>query len=137
MIRLLSGIALLIALAPLPGCLIVAAGAGAAAAVAVTGEDSVEIVIDRSMDVVYEEAVMQVESRGFTTERNPEFYRFEGGFEGNYLWVNISPLRSDRTLLRVRARKMKEALPNVSLAREIANATSLSSLSRKKSSSGE
>ncbi len=79
--------------------------------------------------------VTQVESRGFTTERNPEFYRFEGGFEGSYLWVNISPLRSDRTLLRVRARKMKEALPNLSLAREIANATSLSSLSRKPAAS--
>ena len=107
------------------GCLLVAAGAAGAAAVVVTGEDSVETVVAQPMDPVYRESVAQIASRGRSVTRDPEFYRHEGTVDGSRVWVMISPVSSDKTLVRVRARKLEQTLPDRDLARELAMAIAL------------
>lgn len=107
------------------GCILVAGAAAGAAAVVVTGDDSVETVVARPIDPVYRESVAQVSSRGRSTSRDPEFYRHRGTIDGSDVWVMISPVSSDRTLVRVRARKLEQTLPDPALARELATAISI------------
>jgi len=110
-------IALLFIFVPLgPGCLFTAGAVG----IATTGEESVETVLDRGLDEAYRDALEVVETRGVSRERVPEFYRFAGRVEGSDVRVELSPLDSDRTLLRVSARKLEGAFPDRELARDLA-----------------
>jgi hypothetical protein len=124
--------ALLFVVAPLvlPACVLVAGAAAGATAVVVTGDDSVEVPIDRSMGDVYRDAVAVVERRGATERRDPEFYRFEGVIDRSRLWVYVSPLDSGISQLRVRARKVEGTLPDVELARDVATAVVLEGADR-------
>ena len=110
-------IALLLFLLPLGyGCLLTAGAVG----VATAGEDSVETVLDRELEDAYRDALDVIESRGESRERTPEFYRFTGRVDGADVRVELSPVTSRRTLLRVSARKLEGAFPDRALARDLA-----------------
>jgi len=114
---------LLLCLATLPGCLLVAGAAVGAGALIVTADDTVEVLIERDVRTVYEAALAELDARGTSMNRNPEFRRCEGEIGGSHVWIEVSPDKHDATRLRVRARKLEGTLPDLDLARDITNAT--------------
>jgi hypothetical protein len=133
--KTLSGV-FLACVAALPGCLLAAGAAVGVGVIVVTAEDTAEVVLERDVTTVYEAALAEVDIRGKTFHRNPEFHRFEGTVGDSDVSVDVVPYEKERTKLRIRARKLGGTLPDASLARSLSNAI-VDELHREERDSGE
>ena len=120
--RVFAFLSLVLAIVAVSGCIWNPNSTAGGAAIVASGTDAVEVYIPRPLDHVYEIAVSEVNDRGRSVNRDPEFYRFEGEVENRRLWIQASPEDSETTLLRVRARKIVGTVADLTFARRFASA---------------
>jgi hypothetical protein len=114
-------LALCAAIPFLPGCLLlVGAGVGAAAVgvIVASGDDSAEVILDKSPPLVVEAARETLIRRGVLV--GEEAGRLEARVENSKVVVRILVIREGETKVVVSARKTLDVVPDQGLAGEIA-----------------
>lgn len=110
---------LLASLLALPGCVFVAGAAIGAGIVAATSEDTAQVDLDARVADVFATAVGVVERRGEVTGSSERSGEVEGNVGNSSVDVSVFAV-NEFTRVRVTARKLVGALPDLSLAEDIA-----------------
>lgn len=112
---------LALALPLLPGCLLAAGAAVGAGVVAATSEDTAQVDLKSAPpQEVYDTALNLVENEGDVTSSDPGNWNLTGEIEKSKVTITIFRV-NDFTRVRVKARKLGGTLPDLDLAKRIAN----------------
>jgi hypothetical protein len=113
----------------LSGCILVAGAAVGAAAVGVSTDDTIEVVVKETPERAYDAAFQELDERGTLLDRDPEQFYLEGKIEGTFYRVDILAQRGKACRVRVKARKLEKTLPDLAAAQALANSISTRTIS--------
>ncbi len=114
----------LLALAPLPSCVLLVGAAIGAGVVHAISEDSVEVLFEAGFDEVYDVCEAQLERAG-TVERSDDLRgELEGATVDSQVEITIDTTRQGYQRVTVRPRKLSGLSPDLETAQWLADAIS-------------